>query len=143
MLLDFQQALADISASADWCSTLRVQPQRLEERYALSPRERRQLLAVAHHPGMDCVCGLYRMNRLGPLVQNLPSLLAALGEGLQGVLLAYWEAHPWRYSHGYVECQRFCRWLYSQPLAEALRPVLEEEERELQRRIQRVLDDVA
>lgn len=141
MLLDAQQALADISASADWCSAIRLDPQRLDQRYTLTPRERRQVLAAANHPGMSLVCGLVRMNRLTPLMQNLPSLLTALGDSLQEVLLAYWAAHPFSYSHGYVECRRFCLWLGDRELSDPLRQVLSQEQLALEACIEAVHND--
>jgi hypothetical protein len=111
MLADFQQALADVSASAEWCSTLRLEHDRILKFYNLTPRELRQFLAVLRHPGMECQCSLYRMNRLSPLMLNLPGTVASMGEQMMPVILAYWAAHPWPFSHGYVECERFCAWL--------------------------------
>lgn len=111
MLADFQQALADISASAEWCSSLRLAPEQIPLHYSLTPREQRRFLAVLRHPGMECQCSLYRMNRLSPLMLNLPGTMACLGERTLPVMLAYCAAHPWPFSHGYVECERFCAWL--------------------------------
>jgi hypothetical protein len=111
MLSDFQQALAEITASPNLCMAVRRDPAVLEERYQLSPREQRQVVAVARHPSMACACSLYRANRLAPLVRNLPRTLAALSVRLEPTLNAYWEAHPWPYRYGYLESERFCRWL--------------------------------
>ncbi|MFN6131536.1 MAG: hypothetical protein ACK46L_01275, partial [Synechococcaceae cyanobacterium] len=72
MLSDFQQALAEITASPRLCVAVRRNPALLAERYQLSERERRQVLATANHPSMECTCSLYRANRLAPLVRNLP-----------------------------------------------------------------------
>lgn len=111
MLSDFQQALAELTASPDLCVAVRRDPAVLEERYQLNPREFRQVLAVARHPSMACVCSLYRANRLAPLARNLPRTIAALAERLEPTLNAYWAAHPWPYRYGYLESERFCRWL--------------------------------
>ena len=111
MLNDFQQALAEITASPRLCVAVRRNPELLAERYQLSERERRQVLATVHHPSMECTCSLYRANRLAPLVRNLPRTIAALTERLEPVLNDYWEAHPWPHRYGYLESERFCRWL--------------------------------
>ncbi|MFN9645347.1 MAG: hypothetical protein ACK6BG_09590 [Cyanobacteriota bacterium] len=111
MLSDFQQALAEITASPDLCRSVRGNPAVLEERYQLTPRETRQVLAVARHPAMACACRLYRANRLAPLARNLPRTIATLAERLEPTLNAYWAAHPWPYRYGYLESERFCGWL--------------------------------
>ncbi|MFM9110602.1 MAG: hypothetical protein ACKOPN_08465, partial [Prochlorococcaceae cyanobacterium] len=126
MLRDVQQALADITASVDWCSRLRADPAALEDRYLLDARERRQVLAVVNHPSLACVCSLQRMNRLSPLVLHLPQLMQALAAELPTLMPSYWADHPFAYSHGYVECQRFCRWLGGQSAGERVRTVLQE-----------------
>ena len=117
MLSDFQQALAEITASPRLCLAVRGNAALLDERYRLSERERRQLIATVHHPAMECACSLYRANRLAPLVRNLPRTIAALTEQLEPLLNDYWEAHPWPYRYGYLESERFCRWL--EPLTAA------------------------
>lgn len=111
MLSDFQQALAEITASPRYCLAVRRDASLLQERYQLSERERRQVLAMAQHPAMECACSLYRANRLAPLFRNLPGTLEALREHLESTLNAYWEAHPWPYRYGYLESERFCHWL--------------------------------
>ena len=115
MLSDFQQALAELTASPRLCLAVRRNAAVLRERYALSEREQRQVLAMAQHPAMECACGLYRANRLAPLFRNLPRTLEALGERLEPILNAYWESHPWPYRYGYLESERFCQWL--EPIA--------------------------
>lgn len=117
MLSDFQQALAEITASPRLCVAVRRDPALLAERYSLSDRERRQVLAMANHPSMECSCSLYRANRIEPLVRNLPRTIACLTERLESVLNDYWESHPWPYRYGYLESERFCRWL--EPLTRA------------------------
>ncbi len=117
MLSDFQQALAEITASPSLCVAVRRYPATLDVRYQLSERERRQVLAVARHPAMEAACSLYRANRLAPLARNLPRLIATLAERLEPLLNAYWEAHPWPYRYGYLESERFCQWL--EPLTQA------------------------
>jgi hypothetical protein len=146
MLPDFQQALAEITAFPELCGAVRNDPTLLSSRYRLTPREARQLEAVAGHPAMDCVCGLYRMNRLGPLVLNLSGTLDALGPWLEPVLLAYWREHPWAYTQAYPECERFCSWLRGRQEADpTLSPlqlaVLEREEADLQEAIHEITGD--
>lgn len=117
MLSDFQQALAELTASPRFCVALRRNADLLQECYQLSERERRQVLAMAHHPAMECACSLYRANRLAPLFRNLPRTLESLAERLESILDNYWEAHPWPYRYGYLESERFCQWLA--PIANA------------------------
>lgn len=145
MLSDFQQALAEITASPRLCVAVRRNPALLAERYQLSERERRQVLATANHPSMECTCSLYRANRLAPLVRNLPRTIAALTERLEPVLNDYWEAHPWPHRYGYLESERFCRWL--EPLTHAstapatLRQSWHDDRRELRERVALFLAD--
>ena len=79
MLLEFQQALADLVASPDFCRQARADPQELMRRYDLSAREHRRLVDMVNQPGMALNCMLYRSNRLAPLAQNLYGLCNALG----------------------------------------------------------------
>ena len=81
MLIAFQQALAEITASPALCLAVRRDPAVLEQRYRLTPRERSQVIGVANHPSMECTCSLYRANRLAPLARNLRRWLA--GQPLQ------------------------------------------------------------
>lgn len=145
MLSDFQQALAEITASPRLCVAVRRDPAVLADRYRLSERECRQVLATANHPSMECACSLYRANRLAPLVRNLPRTIAALTERLEPVLNDYWEAHPWPYRYGYLESERFCRWL--EPLTRSctapatLRQDWHDDRRELRERVALFLAD--
>jgi hypothetical protein len=145
MLSDFQQALAEITASPRLCVAVRRNPALLADRYRLSDRERRQVLATANHPSMECTCSLYRANRLAPLVRNLPRTIAALTERLEPVLNDYWEAHPWPYRYGYLESERFCRWLEpltADPAAPAgLRESWQGDRRDLRERVGHFLAD--
>jgi hypothetical protein len=124
MLSDFQQALAEITALPERCLALRDDPSQLERYYTLSERERRQLLAVLHHPAMECTCSLYRADRLAPLLRNLPRCLQALGERLEGEVTAYWRAHPWPYRYSFLESERFLQWLGQRQSEEPMHPAL-------------------
>ena len=147
MLNDFQQALAEITASPRLCVAVRRNPELLAERYQLSEREQRQVLATANHPSMECTCSLYRANRLAPLVRNLPRTIAALTERLEPVLNDYWEAHPWPHRYGSLESERFCRWLEpltADPAAPAgLRESWQGDRRDLRERVGLFLADSA
>lgn len=114
MLIDFQQALAEITASPALCLAVRRDPAVLEKRYRLNARERSQVIGVANHPSMECTCSLYRANRLAPLARNLPTTLADLAGQLTPLLTQYWDAHPWPLRYGALESERFCRWLEQQ-----------------------------
>jgi len=112
MLVDFQQALADLTASPDLCNAVRDDALVLQGRYQLSERETRRLLAIVHHPGMACACTLYRVNRLAPLAMNLRATLQALGPELRRLVSDYCAEHPQGHAHFFIETERFCSWLH-------------------------------
>jgi hypothetical protein len=111
MLADFQQALADLTASPDLCIRVRQDPSVLHRRYELTERERNRLIGIVEHPGMECACIVYRANRLAPLALNIPLTCKALGKDLRAVVSDFWEAFPETNVHFYVEAARFCRFL--------------------------------
>jgi hypothetical protein len=144
MLSDFQQALAELTAFPDLCLAVRQDATVLGEKYSLTDRERRQLLAVVHHPSMECACSLYRADRLAPLLRNLPRSLQSLGGQLETEVTAYWRAHPWPYRYSFLECERFERWLEPLSRSEAapagLAAALQEEGRQMRDRMQSFLE---
>ena len=77
MLVDFQQALADLTASPDLCNAVRDDALVVKGRYQLSERETRRLLAIVHHPGMACAC------------ENEPSPVVSTANNAAGT-------RPWR-----------------------------------------------
>jgi hypothetical protein len=111
MLVEFQQALADMVASPALCREVRKNPTLLTTRYQLNEREYAQLLAVVRHRGMECSCMLYRANRLAPLVLNIPEVCRTLGDDLKRVLDEYWQAYPQTNVHFILESYRFCEFL--------------------------------
>jgi hypothetical protein len=111
MLAEFQQALADLTASPELCRCARQAPGLLRDTYDLSEREWRRLVAIVRHPGMACVCMVYRANRLAPLALNLPRTCNALGAELRPLAEAYWNEFPEGNVHFYIESDRFCRFL--------------------------------
>lgn len=111
MLVEFQQALADLTADPALCLAVRHDAGLLQAHYALSPRETARLLAIVNHPGMSAACTVYRMNRLSPLAMNLRDTLHALGPQLGPTLSAYWRAHPRGHPHFQLESERFCQFL--------------------------------
>jgi hypothetical protein len=111
MLAEFQQALADLTASPDLCIEARRNPDLLRERYKITDREARRLQGVVNHPAMECNCMLYRANRLAPLALNLPNLVKALGTDLRGVLDDFWKRYPNTDVHFYIESYRFCEFV--------------------------------
>ena len=111
MLADFQQALADLTASPELCNAVRRDSGVLPQRYALTERERARLLAIVRHPGMACACTVYRMNRLAPLAMNLRGTLKALGAELRPLLAQYWLDHPHGRPHFFLESDQFVSWL--------------------------------
>jgi hypothetical protein len=111
MLADFQQALADLTASPELCIEVRNDPAVLHARYDLTEREAARLAGIVGHPGMECACMVYRANRLAPLALNIPDTCRALGQDLRDILSEYWAEAPESNVHFYVETDRFCRFL--------------------------------
>jgi hypothetical protein len=115
MLVDFQIALADITASPALCRKMRESPETLRERYDLTEKEWRRLVGIAASKGMEANCMLYRANRLAPVALNLPETCTALGDDLNRLISAYWDFEPTTDVHFLVEADRFCRFLRDQP----------------------------
>jgi hypothetical protein len=111
MLVDFQQALVDLTASPSLCIEVRRRPAILQERYCLTDREYDRLLGILRSDGMACACMVYRANRLAPLAMNMPATCRSLGPAFRGVMDAFWEVHPDGNVHFFVEADRFCRFL--------------------------------
>jgi hypothetical protein len=111
MLADFQQAMADLTASPALCNAVRRDAGALAARYDLTPRETARLAAMVAHQGMECACIVYRANRLAPLALNLPRTCRALGPALRDIATDYWAAYPEGNVHFYIEAERFCRYL--------------------------------
>lgn len=114
MLVEFQQALADLTASPELCRAVRRNPMVLLTRYRLTEKEFARLAFMANHKGMECSCMLYRANRLTPLAINLPQLCRALGPQLRDVLSSYWSRYPNADAHFLLEAQRFCHYVESE-----------------------------
>jgi hypothetical protein len=148
MLVEFQQALADLTADPDLCLAVRRDPGVLQVRYALSARETARLLAIVHHTGMSAACTVYRMNRLAPLAMNLRDTLHALGTQLGPTLTAYWRAHPRGHPHFQLESERFCQFLLQRiaaglPVTDDLRQALAQDGTTLVQALQSAADDDA
>jgi len=60
MLVEFQQALADLVASPALCCTVLEDPSILIQRYRLDEEEQARLLAMVEQRGMECTSMLYR-----------------------------------------------------------------------------------
>jgi hypothetical protein len=114
MLVDFQRALADLTASPSLCRRIREAPQTLKDRYQLSEREWRRLVGIVSSDGMEANCILYRANRLAPVALNLPDTCQALGDDLTRLISEYWDSEPMTDVHFLVEADRFCRFLCTQ-----------------------------
>jgi len=111
MLVEFQQALADLVAAPELCRQVRADPGWLRQRYDLSQREYERLVAMVNHRGMACNCMLYRANRLAPLALNLGGFCRALGPRLGPLLSEYSILYPNTNVHFYLECDRFGRFI--------------------------------
>jgi hypothetical protein len=128
MLIDFQRALADLTASPALCREVRREPEVLRERYQLTDKEWRRLTGIAGSKGMEANCMLYRANRLAPVALNLPETCDAIRDDLNRLISAYWESEPTTDVHFLVEADRFCRFLKGQSgLSRAARTVLKRE----------------
>jgi len=111
MLIEFQQALADLVASPELCRQIRADPSPLRDRYDLSQREYDRLVKMVNQKAMACNCMLYRANRLAPLALNLPASCRLLGPKLGPLLTEYSILYPNTNVHFYLECDRFCRFI--------------------------------
>jgi hypothetical protein len=111
MLVEFQQALADLVASPELCRQVRADPTQLQKKYDLSMREYDRLLKMTNHKAMACNCMLYRANRLAPLALNLPGFCRWLGPRLGPLLTEYSLLYPNTNVHFYLECDRFCEFI--------------------------------
>jgi hypothetical protein len=114
MLVEFQKALADLTASPELCRKARRKPEILRERYTLTDKEWRRLAGIVASKGMEANCMLYRANRLIPVALNLPETCDAIRDDLNRLISAYWESEPTTDVHFLVEADRFCRFLKSQ-----------------------------
>ena len=110
-LAQFQAALADLTASPDLVRQVRAEPGVLAGRYHLTPLETRRLAGIAASPGMEANCMLYRANRLAPVALNLPETCTALGDDLNPLISAFWDAEPTTDVHFLIEADRFARYL--------------------------------
>jgi hypothetical protein len=111
MLAEFQQALADLTASPELCIRVRQDPEILRHDYELTEREWNRLTAIVMHSGMQCACIVYRANRLAPLAMNIPRTCKALGSDLREIVSEFWESFPESNVHFFVETDRFCQFL--------------------------------
>ena len=128
MLVDFQRALADLTASPALIRHVRRDPETLRERYDLTDKEWRRLIGIAGSKGMEANCMLYRANRLAPVALNLPETCDVIRDDLNELISAYWESEPTTDVHFLVEAERFCRFLQSQSkLSRKARAVLKRE----------------
>jgi hypothetical protein len=115
VLIDFQCALADLTASPELCRQVRKDPEVLNGRYDLTPKEWRRLVSIVRSDGMAANCMLYRANRLAPIALNLPDTCTAIGDDLSQILSAYWDSEPITDVHFLVETDRFCHFLRTWP----------------------------
>lgn len=111
VLVEFQTALADMTASPALCREVRRTPAILRERYDLTDREWRQLSAVAASEGMEANCMLYRANRLAPVALNLPETCEVIRDELDPLISEYWASEPTTDVNFLVEADRFCHFL--------------------------------
>jgi hypothetical protein len=128
MLVDFQRALADLTASPALCRKVRGTPETLHDLYDLNEKEWRRLIEIVASKGMEANCMLYRANRLAPVALNLPRTCEVIRDDLNRLISAYWESEPTTDVHFLIEADRFCRFLKAQSgLSRRARAVLARE----------------
>jgi hypothetical protein len=115
VLIEFQRALADLTASPALCRQARSDSRVLRDRYELTDKEWRRLVGIVSSRGMEANCILYRANRLAPVALNLPDTCGALGDELNRIVSAYWDCEPITDVHFLVEADRFRRYLLAEP----------------------------
>ena len=124
-LAAFQRALSDLVASPVLVRRVWDQPDSALAGYELSARERARLEAVAHQPGMETSCALYRMNRVTPLYTYLRLTCQALEGSLREELDHFWELQP-AHAQFEREVRHFETYLRSRVRAGALPALIEE-----------------
>jgi hypothetical protein len=128
VLVEFQRALADLTASPALCRSVRREPEALRARYEVTDKEWRRLAGIVASRGIEANCMLYRANRLAPVALNLPETCEAIRGDLERLISAYWESEPTTDVHFLVEAERFCRFLRARPdLPHEARPILARE----------------
>lgn len=124
-LAAFQRALTDFTASPALCREVTADRAILQARYELTAEESGRLMAIVASKGMEANCMLYRANRLAPVALNCPELCAALGDDLNRLISAYWDAEPTTNVHFLVETERFCSFLAARDdLSQSVRAAL-------------------
>jgi hypothetical protein len=111
VLAEFQQALADLTASPDLCVRARHDPSFLRVDYELTEGEFDRLIRIVRSPGMQCACIVYRANRLAPLAMNARATCEALGPQLRDIVENFWAAYPESDVHFFIETARFCEFV--------------------------------
>ena len=136
MLVDFQKALAQLTASPALCREVIADPALLRRRYRLTEREWQRLCGIVGSRGMEANCMLYRANRLAPVALNLPQTCEAIRDQLNALISAYWESEPTTDVHFLLEAERFCRFLQAHPdFPATAQPVLDHEQAIVQAKI--------
>ncbi len=115
MLGEFQQAMADLVASAARVQTARHDPDAWLAGYDLTEAERRRLTGFLAQPGLALGCMVYRANRLAPMAMHLTDLCRAIGPGLRRAVDEFWDAHPHSEPNPLLECARFCDFMDGRP----------------------------
>lgn len=92
-LSGFQLALCDAIANRELAQELRNVPDRFLDRYELTAKESRRLLAMRWQPGFRTSSAIYRLNRITPLCEYLPMTTLILGDEIVLHAEAYWSAH--------------------------------------------------
>jgi hypothetical protein len=114
-LRGFQQALAELVMSLEFCSAVKADPQQALAGFELSPIERERLVALARAPGLKIGTMIHRSFRLSILANFLPQTRVVLGiQGFKEVVHDYWNAQPPRNLYYEQEAVRFGEFVLAQ-----------------------------
>lgn len=91
-LLEFQRALADLTASPTLCAEAVRSPETVLNSYQLTEQEHARLATMVCDRLMPTNCALYRANRITPLFMFFPMTCRLLGQDLRRELDAFWCA---------------------------------------------------
>jgi hypothetical protein len=126
-LLEFQRALADLTASPALCREAVHSPETVLNCYELTEREHARLATMVCDRLMSTNCALYRANRITPLFMFFPMTCRLLGQDLRRELDAFWCADRAIDLQYRQETARFTRFLKKRRELGFLRsPYLEE-----------------
>lgn len=111
----FQHVLAEMVMSPSFRVAVQDNAEQALAAFQLAPHERQRLATIAHDPGVKIGTMIHRSFRVGMFANRLPRTCTALGkQGLQDILLEYWETHPPQTLFYAQEAARFASFVSTQ-----------------------------